>query len=258
MHAMVAQSALVKRPTPIRPYLIGSLLAHGLLLAFVLGYSWLRLTPTVDLNQKPIKASLVRLGKPRDEKLLPRKEELPPPPQKVEAAKEVPAPVPAPEAPKAVPVPIPGVKPSPAKAATKQDGLADGDRRSKLFNAFSKTSKQAKEEELEGQLDGDPNGDSATAEGERYFGLLSSQIHRNYDVSQTIPDQERISLKAEVFLMIGSRGEVLRSQLQKPSGNELFDNAVILAVKRAAPFSPPPDHLRHSLQNVGVVLEFRP
>lgn len=257
MHAMVAQSALVKRPTPIRPYLIGSILAHGLLLAFVLGYSWLRLTPAVDLNQKPIKASLVRLGKPRDEKLLPRKEELPPPPQKTEAAKEVPAPVPAPEAPKAVPVPIPGVKPDPAKAATKQDGLTDENRRNKLASAFSITSKQVKLDDVEGQLNGDPHGDSAKAEGEDYYATLKVIIGPP-QASQTIPEQERRHLKAEAFFIIDHNGKVLRSQLHKSSGNDLFDDAVMRAVNGAKSFPPPPDDLRDLLETKGVILEFNP
>lgn len=254
MHAMAAQSALVRRPAPLRPYLFSSLVAHALLGAAVLGYSYLALPPPVDLNQKPIQATLVRLGKPRDERLLPRKEAPPPPPRKVEGKA---APTPAPAPPKAaVPVPLPGTKPTPA--AQKQEGTTDGDRRSRLFSAFSNTAKPTSLEELEGQEDGDPNGDAARAEGERYYGMLKAQVHRNYDVSQTIPEQERLHLKARVLLRIGPRGELLRVELARPSGNPLFDSAVVLAVKKAAPFSPPPDHLRDSLDREGIVMEFSP
>jgi TonB family protein len=250
MHPAVAQSLLVKKPLPMRAFLIASAMAHGILLGAIVASSYLRLTPAIDMNQQPIKASLVRLGKPRDEKLLPQKDQpLPPEEKKLEPA---PAP-PAPPEPKGA-VAIPDVKASDASKKSGEKSAAD--RRKQLFSAFSKTA--AGSRELEGQADGDPGGDSATAEGERYWALLSAQVRRNYDVSQTIPEQERLHLKAQVLVMIGRSGELQRAQVIRPSGNSMFDNAVLAAVKRTAPFSPPPDHLRDALQRKGVALEFRP
>jgi TonB family protein len=253
MHPAVARSLLARKPLRMRGFLIASVIAHGLLLIAIVASSYLRLSPAIDLNQQPIKASLVRLGKPRDEKLLPRKEEPPPPSE--EPVKEAP-PVPKlPEPKRAVAIPD-------AKAeASRKSGTAEksaADRRKELLSALSRTSKGAHPEELEGQPDGDPGGDSATAEGERYFGLLRAQIQRNYDVSQTIPEQERMHLKAQVAVLIGRSGEVLRVQLSRSSGNQLFDSSVLAAVKKASPFSPPPDHLRDPLQRRGIALEFRP
>jgi TonB family protein len=238
----------------MRGFLIASVIAHGLLLIGIVASSYLRLSPAIDLNQQPIKASLVRLGKPRDEKLLPRKEEPPPPSE--EPVKEAP-PAPKPPEPKPAAVAIPDAKAD----ASRKSGTAEksaADRRKQLLSALSRTSKGTHPEELEGQPDGDPGGDSATAEGERYFGLLRAQIQRNYDVSQTIPEQERMHLKAQVAVLIGRSGEVLRVQLSRSSGNQLFDSSVLAAVKKASPFSPPPDHLRDPLQRRGIALEFRP
>jgi TonB family protein len=151
------------------------------------------------------------------------------------------------------------VKPQPAPKPAPQPGQAQGeDRRKRLFGAFDKLAKSSKAEELEGAEDGDPSGDSATAEGERYFGLLSSQVRRHYDVADTIPESERLHLKAQVAVKLGRTGEVLEATLAKASGNPLFDSAVLSAVKKASPFSPPPNHLRNTLQKNGVVLEFRP
>jgi len=254
MHPAVAQSLLVKKPLPMRGFLIGSAIAHGALLGAIVASSYLRLTPAIDLNQQPIKASLVRLGKPRDEKLLPQKDPpLPPEEKKPEAPTPEP---PKPPEPKGV-VAIPDVKAIPSEASKKSGEKSAADRRKQLFSAFSKTA-GGRTRELDGQLDGDPNGDSATAEGERYWALLTAGVRRNYDVSQTIPEQERLHLKAQVQVLIGRTGELLRVQVIRSSGNELFDNAVVSAVKKAAPFSPPPDHLRDALQRKGVALEFRP
>ena len=250
-----AHSLFVKRPTPLGRYLVISLGVHVVGVAAVLVLGPLLHGPALDLDQKPITASLVRLGKPRDQKLLPRKDEPPPPPQEVKSA--APAAVDPPKPPDAVA--IPKVKPTEAPKQQKIAGQKQGQpRKNALFGAFDKFAKPKPDEELEGAEDGDPNGDAAKAEGDQYWALLSAQVHRNYDVSQTISEEERMHLRAQVALYIGRAGQVIKVQLVKPSGNELFDSAVIGAVKKASPFSPPPEGLRDSLQRTGVVLEFRP
>ncbi|HLL03659.1 MAG TPA: TonB family protein [Myxococcaceae bacterium] len=253
MHPAVSQSMLASRPSRLGLFMGVSIAGHVLLLVVGLIYSHVTSGPRVDPNPPVIKATLVRQGKPRDQKLLPRKEELPPPPKEVKAPPAPPTAAPPPEK---VAVPVPGVKPEPKPAPQKGDTAAD--RRKRLFGAFDKTAKKAPDEELEGAEDGDPSGDSATAEGERYYALLTTQVRRNYNVSDTIPEAERTYLKAQVKMRLGRAGEVLEASLSNPSGNDLFDAAVVAAVKKASPFSPPPDHLRDPLQKHGVVLEFRP
>jgi protein TonB len=51
---------------------------------------------------------------------------------------------------------------------------------------------------------------------------------------------------------------LLDVSITKGSGNELFDSAVLGAVKKAAPFSAPPEHLRDALKKSGVPLVFTP
>jgi TonB family protein len=253
-HPAVSQSMLVARPSRLGLFLGVSVAGHGLLLVAGMIYSFLTAGPKVDPNIPVIKATLVRQGKPRDPKLLPRKEQAPPPPKEVKAPPAPPSAVPKPV--EKVAVPVPGLKPPPP-APQKGDTSAE-DRRKRLFGAFDKTAKQAEPEELEGAEDGDPNGDSATAEGERYYALLSTQVRRNYNVADTIPEAERLYLKAQVQMRLGRAGEVLETRLASASGNDLFDAAVLAAVKKASPFSPPPDHLRDALQKQGIVLEFHP
>lgn len=250
MAQAISSSLFVKRPDEFGRFVVISLIAHvAAVIAIVAVNFFFNASPRLDLDQKPIHATLVRLGKPREDKLLPRIEETPPPAKKAEGVDPV------------------AVKPPPQKPSLlaafdaaktqKQPGAHDGaDRRKQLFGAFNKVSKSA--QEAEGQADGDPNGDAATQEGDRYLALLQSLIHRNYDVSQTISEQERLHLRATVVLFIGKGGEVLRLELVRPSGNGLFDRAVMAAVKKASPFAPPPDNLRSALQRTGQPLEFRP
>jgi TonB family protein len=252
MPSAAAQSLFVNRPSPLGRYVAFSLGAHVLAVAAALVLGPLLHGPALNLDQKPISASLVRLGKPRDQKLLPRKEEPPQPTKEVKAASQAPSEV------KPAPAVAPLQKPAEAKVQ-KVDGQKQGqERKSALFGAFDKFKKTKPDEELEGAENGDPLGDSAKAEGDQYWALLSAQVHRNYDVSQTLSDDERMRLRAQVALYIGRAGQVIKVQLVRASGNALFDNAVLSAVKKASPFSPPPNALRDSLQKTGVVLEFRP
>lgn len=238
-----AQSLLVARPSPLPMFVGLSVAGHVLAVGVWLVLGWLFAGPRMELDQKPIKASLVRLGKPRDDKLLPRKEEEPPPPppKKVEE--------------------VPVVGPKPPDTAIKipsKDAKPEKEQKKNLFDAFNKTGKQAKPEELEGEADGDPNGDAAKQEGEKYYGLLRSVVKRNYDVSNTIDEAERRRLRAEVAFRIGAAGELLDVDVTKASGNELFDEAVLAAVKKAAPFTPPPEHIRDELKKNGVAIVFTP
>lgn len=241
-----ADSLLRARPSGMTPFLVASVVAHFVIGGGLFALSTILGRPTIDLEQKPIIASLVRLGKPRDEKLLPRKEEEPPPPPAATQAE--PVKLPSQEA-----VKIPTKDAKPEKAASKE---GPRDNKKSLFDALNRASRGTASE-IEGAIDGDPDGDSAKQEGDRYFGLLRAVVRRNYAVSDTIPEAERRSLRAEVTLWIGRAGEVLNVRLTKPSGNEMFDSAVLGAVKRASPFAPPPDALRSTLKNEGVAIVFR-
>jgi TonB family protein len=249
-------SILAPRPSGLWPYVFLSVGGHVVIAGVALFVSAAFAGPKIDLEQKPIVASLVRLGKPRDEKLLPKKEEPKPEP----VAEPEPAPTaPAPPTPAAAPVPIPtkDVKPDDTKKKDKPETTSKDSKKS-LFDALKKAGRGAKAEEAEGAEDGDVNGDSAKQEGERYNGLLIAVVKRNYDVSDTIDEGERRALRAEVAIRLGQGGELLEVRLKRPSGNSLFDSAVVAAVKKAAPFGAPPPHLRDSLKNQGVTFAFTP
>lgn len=253
MQHAASQSLLVSRPSPWARFVGLSVAIHVAVVVGGIAFARFTAAPPLALDQKPIKASLVRLGKKRDEKMLPRKETPPPPPKQVEGTQ---APEPTPVAPvkPAVAVPIPNVTPTP-ETAKKQSGKKEGvEQKSALFNAFDKVAQKA--EELEGDPDGDVDGDSAVQEGERYYGLISAQVKRNYDIPSTISEQERMYLKAQLTLRIAASGDLIDVTLRKPSGNDLYDAAVISAVKRTAPFSPPPEPIRKLMASPGVTLNF--
>src|SRR4051812_31641707 len=142
MHPSAAQSLLAPRPSKVVPFFALSIVAHVVLVLGGLVANWLISPKLIDLDQKPIHASLVRLGKPREEKLLPRKEEPPPPPPEEKAPEPVAVPVAPPPEVKAVPIPgLEAKKPTPKSDSKK-------DEKKSLASAFSKMGKQAPAEEL--------------------------------------------------------------------------------------------------------------
>ena len=182
-----------------------SALAHVVVLglAFYLG-SMASSAPI--LQTKPIVAHLVRLGTPRDPKLLPRKYRQPPPPRPQVA-------LPVKKPPSHKPPPKPKVKPKTDKRSV--DPLAA---------AISKVADQwddkARPEKPPGAADGNPNGDAVTAsEGDKYLALVEQQLHSNYKVPSTISDRQRLYLNATVVIYVAPDGHITRSVMEKSSGN---------------------------------------
>ncbi len=250
-------SLLAPRPSGLLPYVLASVVGHVSVVVGAMLLSWALAGPKIDLEQKPITASLVRLGKPRDEKLLPKKEEPKPAPEPEQPAPPEPVAAPQPP-PAAVAIATKDTKPDDAKKKDKATDKDSKDSKKSLFDAMKKVARGGKPEEAEGAADGDVNGDSAKQEGEKYYGLLKAVVNRNYDVSDTIDEAERRRLKAVVSIRLGPSGELLDVKLTKRSDNELFDSAVVAAVKKAAPFGAPPSHLRDSLKTQGVTFAFSP
>ncbi|MFL5318680.1 MAG: TonB C-terminal domain-containing protein [Myxococcaceae bacterium] len=246
------QSAFVRKPSRMGPFLLGSLGGHVALFGSILLFSYFKLTPDVNLDQKPIHAELVKLGKPRDQKLLPTKDQLPPPPQEVKAPPSQKEDV-VPE--KTTPIPVPNVKPQETKAQT---GDKSSQSKKSLFGAFDKLGKAPKPDDSTGQENGDVNGTSSEAIGDQYAALITSQIRREYNVSDTISEQERMYLKAQVLVKISRTGEITFSKLIAPSQNDLFNDAVLAAVKKVGHLSPPPAEFQEEFASKGVVLQFTP
>jgi len=218
--------------------------------------------------QTPIAAKLVRLGTPRDERLLPRLPTQTPTPSRAQDAPVVqpgekvaatpPAPTPPPPKPAeaAAPSPVAAAAPQPKQQAKAPAAAPKNDSKQKLddiMRRFTTGSRQGPADPLPGQVDGDPLGDAEkAAEGERYLALVQRRIQANYTVPSTIPDEERIRLRAVVTIRVEPNGVISDFRITMPSGNDLFDAALESAVRRASPLPPPPDHLRASLQALPI------
>ena len=205
--------------------------------------------------RKPVIARLVALGRPRDPRLLPRKES-PPPPAPASAA------APGPVSPLAAPAPArapgkgpaqPAQKHAPTRQELMQRALARASGR-----ASAEPSPEAPDPERAGSATGSAQGSAASAEeGDAYFTAVHDAILENYVVPSVISERERLFLSASVLAWIGRDGQILKHAFQKKSGNAFFDQALDLAIQRTR-LPPPPADLAQSLRDTGVVLNFKP
>ncbi len=212
-----------------------SLLFHAVLLGVFVVLSLIE-PPKLDLNKNPVNAKLVRLGQERDPRFLPRKDVTAPPPPK---SREAPRPVPKP------------ATPQPPRAVSIFDKL------NQPTSIFDRVQKQPQTifDQVEGSPQGSPEGDSSQAEGEQYYALLEVRIRRYFRVGG-VPESELTRLSAILEIRLDARGEVIHVEVAKSSDNPVYDAEVISAVKRAAPFGAPPEHLKKEVAS-GVSIEFR-
>jgi hypothetical protein len=226
--------------------LSGAFALAVLLHTFVLGAALVlpRLFPGEPTLRKPIIAHMVALGKPRDQKLLPRMEEPPPAAQAEQAPAQI-ASTPS--------VPAPSKPSTPAKRPPTRAELM-----ARALAGVTGDARRKPDPERAGAADGSPIGSAASAEaGEKYFGEVYEIIHANYVVPSVVSERERLFLKASMVIWIGKDGRILRHKLEKPSGNRFFDDALETALAQSK-LPPPPPELARNLSTEGVVLNFNP
>jgi colicin import membrane protein len=242
--------------TPIGFGLVLALLFHVVVLgaAFVLPQMFDKPHPL----QKPIIARMVALGKPRDQRLLPRKDS---PPPAAAAVAPLTAPTLAPPLPQVSKKPAVLAKietPPTPKPPSRQQMMERA-----LAHAAGKASSEPKsreppDPERAGTEKGSVQGTAASAEeGDEYFTAVHDAILENYIVPSVISERERLYLTATVLAYIGPQGQILKHEFQKKSGNNVFDQALELAIQHTK-LPQPPEALARELRDSGVVLNFKP
>lgn len=266
-----------------QPYGWAWLLSLGLhfsLFGVIIGAAMLDACGAPEPETTPMAAKLVRLGTPRDPRMLPRLPTAPPVPPAAQQAPQAqpgrelnrppppepePAPRPPPPPESAPPKPSPAPTPSPAPAAPPRQATAPanapqdpGANLDDILQRFAADARAGKAEPLPGQPDGDPEGDAEEAEeGERYLALLRRRLHEHFLLPSTIPAQERVRLFADIRVQIQPNGTITSVDFVRRSGNPQFDAALEAAVLRASPVPPPPSHLLRSFPN-GLSIRYRP
>ncbi len=218
-------------------------------LFFVAGYAFWpgAKKPTIDLDQAVVKARLVKLGKPRDEKMLPRIPTAPPP---------------TPVEKKAAPTITPPTAPDKETIEPEKKSASD------ILNKFKNENVKPKdlndlikdkigEQDDEGQEFGDKEGTALDGEiTDSYFARVTARIQTQMEVSSVLTDEERVRLKAVLCLKIGDSGDVTDITV-KTSGSAVFDSDVTAAARKASPVPAPPPPARDRSAE-GVCFNFCP
>jgi len=237
-----------------------SLLAHLTVFGGFFAYAHVR--PPRIVPPKPIVARLVRLGTPRDEKLLPR---LPapsapaPPPE--EKAVAVPTKPPEPAKPAVPAVPAKAVEPPKAAESAEKQAI---ERQKRMAEALARLGPPPagptgkKVEELPGRADGDRRGTAEdAAAGDRYLALVQEALKGNYSQPNAIPMKEYLHLSCKIRLFIRANGKIERFKIVEGSGNALYDRAVEATLQRTTLPPPPPAALVLWAKD-GIGFEFKP
>ena len=203
--------------------------------------------PVINLDNT-VRTHLVKLGKQRDEKLLPRLEASPPP---MPAESKAPIPVQA-EPTKAEPAPAAVHKRSAA------DILEKFEQKNEPRDVNDLIKKRIGEPTDQGHEQGDAAGTDLTGDLQKtYAARLIAHIRARMRLSDTLADEERVRLQATISVRIGSDGNVIDVRIADSSGSPVYDNDVIDAVKRSEPVPAPPIQLRAQFSS-GVKISFCP
>ena len=216
-----------------------SLGVHGLVVAIALAKLNFGARPPAPINA--IQTRLVRLGQNKPE-WLPRKEEPPPPP------KEAPVVI-APDA-KAVVL-------DQKKVTPKEDNHQKFEDIMKKLDSKTKTEDYKGKGDARGSKQGTVSDFTMQTIGMQYATDLDTRIRPNWSVPTVIPEDLRAALSAAVVVYIGADGRVVKLEVSQRSGNQLFDDSLIKAIKLSSPLPAPPPELRQQVGHDGFEITFR-
>lgn len=219
-----------------KKYLVGSIILHGILCALLLGVLPVKKPTSRHL---PLEAKLMFKKKPRPEHWLPDKV----PAMKKKTAEESPQPTPKPVEEAARPQKKEKKATEPPK---KTDYLKELARLSKSFS-----------EELDNAVDAKEVIEDLSADGS-YFDQVYSLVKRSFVVPPHVNGPRGRFLQAVLRVYIGPKGDLLRLTLERSSGDEHFDKAVMEGTQRVDNFGAVPLMLQSVLSEDGIVIEMCP
>lgn len=140
-------------------------------------------------------------------------------------------------------------------------------RMARALRKIKNRDKRADEDSPDGFNDGDRDGNSVDPNARRnkatYINRVISAIQRQFEIPTVIPPNQRNKLKAKVKFKFDKGGKLVGApKLATSSGNRLFDQAALRALKKFAPGAPgripvPPHSLpklRRSVLGNGLTL----
>jgi colicin import membrane protein len=88
---------------------------------------------------------------------------------------------------------------------------------------------------------------------ENYVNAVDEHVHRHWSLPQWLANA---NFKARVLVFVDAQGNVVKKQMTQSSGNQVFDERVMLAIERSSPFPVPPSNLVDILAVDGIEFGF--
>lgn len=194
---------------------------------------------------EPFEAKIIFKGKPREKNLLPRKQAVP-----LAAAKQLEKPLEK----------KPDSKPEPEKKAAfpaEKDALVKTSSSKKNFtDALKKLSARFSEDLASEKKDTTP--EDFSEYDASYFDEVYARIKESFVVPPHINGPMGKKLQATLRLYILYDGTLGKVDLERSSGDEHFDKAVVDGTKRVTNFGRPPILLQNALADRGIVVDMCP
>lgn len=208
---------------------------------------------SIATPEKFISAKLVRLGKERDEKLLPRKTQEDPEGKSLVA-------------PNIEPEPPPPTRPAPKEPspATKAIEKKSTPHRKQAVtkateSASSRLDKFVRSMNIGGHKQGSILGTELSGPLEQgYFDEVAQIVRNSFELPSVLSDAERRALEVVVRLRIDAQGHLISIKVIEASTRRLFDDSVVNGAKSVINFGSPPLPLRAKFAQEGLLIKFCP
>jgi TonB family protein len=84
-----------------------------------------------------------------------------------------------------------------------------------------------------------------------YYSLIWAKIKKEWTLPENLP-KGKIDLEAVIVVIIEKGGKVQKSWFEKKSGNALYDQMAMRAIKKAEPFPPIPKEFSDETFEIGI------
>lgn len=101
--------------------------------------------------------------------------------------------------------------------------------------------------------DGDSSSGDLQTTANAYYGHIRERLNGNWALPAYLQGK---GFRAVVRMYIDARGNIVRFTFTQYSGNEAFDNNVVLSIKESTPLAPPPAEMANGLRNKGLEVQF--
>jgi TonB family protein len=87
----------------------------------------------------------------------------------------------------------------------------------------------------------------------QYYSIIWTKIKKAWTIPENLlKEKERVDLETIIVVIIERDGKIQKYWFEKKSGNDLYDQMAVRAIKKAEPLPPVPNELSENTLEVGI------